>query len=96
MNKTGFKVKKKDLSPFLEGHRKAEKLIKAEKKKRLSQLTNKDSIREYDYLCKAWEANTNKEGIESLEKQKISFLLKRRRLFDKAGRFMEERNKQNK
>lgn len=70
---------------FLEGHRRANEVIRAERKKRLSQLTVEDSLREYDALCKIWEANPNKEGLGLLEKQKISFLLERRKRFNKVS-----------
>jgi len=70
---------------FLEGYRKVNELTRAEKMIRLPQLTGEESLREYDALCSVWEANFKKDGIEALEKKRISFLLERRVRFDKAG-----------
>ena len=70
---------------FLEGQRRANEVIRAERKKRLSQLTAEDSLREYDALCEMWEANPNKEGLERLERKKILFLVERRRRFNKVS-----------
>jgi len=85
MSTTRTKVKRKDLFRFLEGHQRSNILIRAEKRRRLSQLTDQDSLSEYDSLCKVWESNLIKDGIEKLEEQRISFLLKRRTWLDKAG-----------
>jgi hypothetical protein len=87
MSTSRSKIKRKDLLRFLEGHQNANVLIKAEKRKRILQLTDQDSLSEYDSLCKVWESDPIKEGIEKLEEQRISFLLKRRTLLNKAGGF---------
>jgi hypothetical protein len=78
-----FEVDKIMLKNFLEGHRKASELIRAEKKKWLSQLTAEDSVRQYDVLCKMWEMNHQKEGLERLEKRRIIFLVEIRQRFDR-------------
>jgi len=78
-------VDKVALRNFLEGHRKANELIWAEKKKWLSQLSGQDSILQYDALCKMWEMNHRKEGLERLERQRISFLIEMRRRFNKTA-----------
>ena len=72
---------------FLEGHRRANELVRAEKKRRLSELSIEDSLREYDTPCKMWEANPNsdKEGLERLERQKILFLVERRKRLNKVS-----------
>ena len=89
MERTKFEVHKSTLMSFLEGHRKANEFIKAERRKRLSQSSVEDTLREYDDLCNIWEAHAQKEGLEVLERQKISFLLERRRRFNRAGGFGE-------
>ena len=78
-------VQRSELLRFLEGHRKANELTKAEKRIRLSQLTEEESLHEYDALCGIWEANPKKERTEMPERQRISFLLERRSRFNKAG-----------
>lgn len=79
-------VTKESLQRYLEGHRKANEIIKKERHKQLREMTAQESLQEYDFLCSLWEANPNKQGIEQLEQLKIEFLLKRRRLLDKIGR----------
>jgi len=91
MEKTKIKAQKTALLNLLEGYKKSNDLATAERGKRLAQLTAKDSIREYDALCKTWEIASKKEGLERLEKQRISLLIKRRRLFDKTGGLGESR-----
>jgi len=87
MKNTTFEVDKVVLKNFLEGHRKANQLIWAEKKKWLSQLTTEDSVRQYDALCRMWEMRHQKEGLERLEKRKIAFLVEIRQRFDRAASF---------
>lgn len=84
MKKTKIKAQKTALLNLLEGYKKSNDLVAAERRKRLAQLTVKDSVREYNALCKTWEAASKKEGLERLEKQRILLLIKRRRLFNKA------------
>lgn len=83
MEKITIKQQKSSLLNLLKGYKKANELIMQERKFRLAQLTGKDSLPEYDALCKMWEANPIKENFGRLEKQRISFLLNRRRLFNK-------------
>ena len=85
MEKSGFEVQRSDLLHFLDGHRYAGELIIRERKKRLQQLTHQESLNEYDSLCRIWEENLSKEGIEMLERKRIFFLLERRRTMDKLG-----------
>lgn len=87
MDKTEIKVTRKDLLQFLVGHKKANELIKAERRKRLSQLTTEDSLREYETLCNTRESSPDKEGLKFLERRKIEFLLKRRELLNMAGQY---------
>lgn len=85
MEKTTARKQKEDLLSLLEGYKKANELIAAERKKRLSQMTSEDSIHEYDHLCRLY-AVAGKKGLEILESQRIIFLEKRRRLFNRIGR----------
>lgn len=85
MKNTTFGVDKIVLRNFLKGHRKANQLIWAEKKKWLSQLKAEDSLLQYDALCKMWEMGHQKQGLERLEKQRVSFLIEMRKRFDKAA-----------
>ncbi len=83
MEKAG--VKKDDILKYLHGHSIADRLIKKDKAKRLMQLSEEDSFREYNAICDMWEQLSGKEASEELEKQRMSFLVKRRELFNKVG-----------
>ncbi len=72
-----MRLKKDYLSGLLEGYKKANELIASERRRRLAQMTAKDSVREYDHLCKLY-AVLEKKGLERLESRKISSLIKRR------------------
>lgn len=85
MENSKLKVQKNDLLRFLDGYRSANELIKKERKARLRQLNNEQSLREYDIVCNIWEANPKKEGIKMLEKKRISFLLERREALNQVG-----------
>lgn len=85
MKNTTIKQQRSSLLKLLKGYKKANELIIQERKIRLSQLTGKDSLPEYDALCRIWEANSERGSFKGLEKQRISFLINRRRLFNKAG-----------
>ena len=78
-------VRKNDLLNFLTGQTQANKFIEKEREKRLSHLSEEESFREYITLCEFWEGISSKELPEGFEKQKISSLIKRRELLDKAG-----------
>lgn len=90
MRKSKLEIRKRDLLPLFEGYKKADELIKAEKMKRLSELTRCESLREYDNLCNLWEINPHKEGIEVLDRRRLFFLIERRRRFNKIGGLGEE------
>jgi len=70
---------------LLDGYRKANKIIMAERKRRLATLTEKESLSEYNALCRMWD--TIKKGhLERLEDRKISSLIKRRQIFNRVGK----------
>ncbi|MEW6102696.1 MAG: hypothetical protein AB1630_02570 [bacterium] len=75
-------MKKEDVLSFIKGYKNANRAILEEKKKRLCSLTCKDSLLEYEHLCKIYE-DFNKEGIKDLENKKILFLIERRKRFNK-------------
>lgn len=88
MEKTEFKVKKEDLLRYIEGHKKAEEIIQAEKRKHLPQLTPEESLKMYDELCNLWEewkSILSKEDLERLEQERIAFKVELRRRFNKVG-----------
>ena len=80
-------AQKKALKNLITGYKKANEFILEEKKKRLPQLTSEESTQEYDMLCKIWETNQLKDGIEQLDKQKIAFLVERRKRLNKISKF---------
>lgn len=77
-------VRREDLLNFLRGHSHANKLIEKEKGKRLFHLSEEESLREYAALCEFWE-RSSEELPENFEKQKILFLINRRKLLNRAG-----------
>lgn len=80
-----MRLKKDYLSGLLEGYKKANELIASERRQRLAQMTSKDSVREYDHLCRLY-AVLEKRGLERLERRKISSLIKiRQTLNNKRG-----------
>ncbi len=83
MEKTS--LKKDDILKYLNCHSIADRLIKKDRAKRLIQLREEDSFREYNAICDMWEQLSRKEASDELEKQRMSFLVKRRELFNKVG-----------
>jgi hypothetical protein len=85
MQKTKSVIRKSGLLSIIEGYKKVDELIRIERMKRLNQLTHGESLDEYNSLCAIWEGNLKKEGIENLEKKKVSFLIERRKRFNQIG-----------
>lgn len=85
MNKLTTKQQKIVLLNFLKGHKKVNELIFREKRKRVTQLSEKNALYEYDNLCKLWEVNFKEGNLGKLEEQKILFLTKRRQLLNRIG-----------
>jgi hypothetical protein len=79
-----LKKQKISLLALLEGYKKTNELIMRERVKRLAEMGADDSTREYDYLCRLY-SGIKKKGLGKLENQKILFLIKRRKIFNKAG-----------
>ncbi len=81
--KEGIIKKHKDIAlSLLKGYKKANELILKERKKRLAIITTEEALREYDYLCKLY-STADKRGLERLDNIKISFLIKRRNIFNR-------------
>ena len=64
----------------------AQSIQDQERFRRIRSLSIVDSWKIYSDLCNAWERNTNKEGIEHLEKRRIGNLLNLRRKLDRLSR----------
>ena len=90
MRKPTVKQKKDCLISLLEGYKKANELIMAEKGKRLVQMGVDASTCEYDHLCGLY-STSGKKRLGKLENQKILFLLKRREIFNKVGKTSQSR-----
>jgi hypothetical protein len=79
-------ISKKHFMNFMEGHRKADAVIKKERIARLRRLTVDESFREYEALCDTWMHFSSQPLSDAAEKQRIAFLIGRRERLNKAGR----------
>jgi hypothetical protein len=93
MEQTKPVIHKSSLLAMIKGYKKVDELLRIEKMKRLNQLTHKNSLDGYNSLCAVWEGNFKKEGIENLEKKRISFLIERRKRFNRIGSLREKKNR---
>lgn len=78
-------IRKSALVNIIEGYKKANELIKAEKKIRLAALTQEDALCEYKDLCATWELSFKKDTLGRLEEWKISILIQRRQIINKLA-----------
>jgi len=78
-------VKKSELIKYIKGHKNAHRLLKKQKRSSLQQLTVQQSLIEYESLCQLWEAAQNKNESGTRDKQRISFLIQRRKKIDKLA-----------
>ncbi len=83
------KKRREELLQFIKGHKKANDFILKEKTIRLKSLNEKDSLKEYENLCKFWQEKGEKD-LGDFEKEKILFLIKRRKILDKIGKSLNE------
>jgi hypothetical protein len=51
----------------------------------LRSLTRENALLIYSDLCRAWEENPNKQGLERLEQRRIAQMLELRRKLDRIG-----------
>ncbi len=77
-------IQKNAALSLLEGYKMANEFISMERKKRLAQLTTKESLHEYTALCELAIESIKNEHIKGLQQKKIEFLLKRRQTFNRV------------
>ena len=64
-------VSRADLKRFLDGHRTAERVLRAETLRRLASLTEEEARTEYDSLCHVWEASRSGGNTQAMDRQAI-------------------------
>lgn len=79
--------KEKNLLKLLKGYKKANNIILKEKENFLKGLSIEDSFQKYKYLCDLWEKLNQGKKHKKIDKLKINYLLKRRKLINKLGNF---------
>jgi len=60
-----------DLKRYLDGHRRAERVLRAETLRRLASLTVEQARDEYDLLCRVWEMSRALEDPAELDRRAI-------------------------
>jgi hypothetical protein len=60
-----------DLKRYLDGHRKAERVLRAETLRQLASLTVEQARDEYDSLCRVWEMSRELENPAELDRRAI-------------------------
>lgn len=60
-----------DLKRYLDGHRRAERVLRAETLRRLASLTVEQSRAEYDSLCRVWEVSRARADSAGLDRRVI-------------------------
>jgi len=79
------RLRKEDVQPFVEGHRRAAELLEAERKKRLASLTPEEARKEFLSLWRVWEG-MGKGELGALEEGRKRFLVETRRTLDALGK----------
>src|SRR5574341_914451 len=79
----------------LEGYRRMNQFTEEELRRNLPKMTEEESRREYEDLCKVWE-HTQKyypdpQGEALLDQLHIEYLIERRRLWDRIARGLARR-----
>ncbi|MGB9721833.1 MAG: hypothetical protein ACPL28_10185 [bacterium] len=77
-----IKIDKISLLRFINGYKRANKLIFRERMRRLANLSIEESLREYLELCKLAEECAKELESKEILKKRLDILLKRRRLFN--------------
>ena len=69
-----------DLNRYLDGHRRAERVLRAETLRRLASLTVEQARDEYDSLCRVWETSRALADPAALDRRAIAdrIVLRRR------------------
>jgi len=60
-----------ELKRYLDGHRKAERVLRAETLRQLASLTVEQARDEYDSLCRVWEMSRALENPAGLDRRAI-------------------------
>jgi hypothetical protein len=60
-----------DLKRYLDGHRRAERVLRAETLRRLASLSVEQARDEYDSLCRVWEMSRALEDPAGLDRRAI-------------------------
>jgi len=60
-----------DLKRYLDGHRRAERVLRAETLRLLASLTVEQARDEYDSLCRVWEMSRSIEDPVGLDRRAI-------------------------
>jgi len=60
-----------DLKRYLDGHRKAERVLRAETLRQLASLTVEQARDEYDSLCRVWEMSRTVADSAALDRRAI-------------------------
>ncbi len=60
-----------DLKQYLDGHRRAERVLRAETLRRLASLTVEQARDEYDSLCRVWEMSRALADPAALDRRAI-------------------------
>jgi hypothetical protein len=60
-----------DLKRYLDGHRRAERVLRAETLRRLASLTVEQARDEYDSLCRVWEMSGALADSAGLDRRAI-------------------------
>jgi len=79
------RLRKEDIQAFVEGHRRAAELLKAERKKRLASLTPEEAREEFLSLWRVWE-RMGKGKLGALEERRKRFLVEMRKNWTPWGR----------
>ena len=69
------------LKRYLDGHRKAERVLRAETLRRLASLTVEQARDEYDSLCRVWEMSRPLGDSAGLDRRAIEERVALRRRF---------------
>ena len=70
-----------DLKRYLDGHRRAERVLRAETLRRLGVLTVEQARDEYDSLCRVWEMSRTLADSAGLDRRVIEERVALRRRF---------------
>jgi hypothetical protein len=79
------KATREQVLAFVDGHRRANAFIEAERCARLEALTQEEARAQFDALCSMLKPIVDESEREGLEHLRVEFLMERRRRFDKVA-----------